>query len=66
MESRLNTWMMIKPTTTDELKILIASKLDVDEFLDVIGFTMFDLVEVLHDQIEENFEELLKACDEGY
>lgn len=54
---------MQRPTTTDELKLLIASKLDVAEFLDIIGFTMFDLVEALGDVIDENYDELLEACD---
>jgi hypothetical protein len=54
---------MIKPTTVHELKILIASNLDVEEFLDIIGWDLGDLVEALEDEIEENFEELLKACD---
>ena len=50
----------------DELKLLIASKLDVTEFLDIIGYTMFELVEALDEAIEENFHELCKACDEAY
>lgn len=53
---------MQRPTTTDELKCLIASKLDVAEFLDIIGYTLFDLVEVLENEIDENYEELLAAC----
>lgn len=47
----------------DDLKLLIASKLDVAEFLDIIGYTMFDLVEVLTDEINENKQELERACD---
>jgi hypothetical protein len=47
----------------DELKLLIASKLDVAEFLDIIGYTMFDLVEALEDEIIENKVELAKAVD---
>ena len=54
--------MQQRPTTTDELKHLIASKLDVDEFLDIIGYTIFDLVEVLEEEIDANFDELLSAC----
>lgn len=49
--------------TLDELKDLIASKLDVAEFLDILGWTMFDLVEALEDEIRENKAELMKACD---
>jgi hypothetical protein len=54
----------MRPTTTEvqELKYLIASRLDVTEFLDILGWTMFDLVEVLDEHIEEKFEELMDAC----
>lgn len=57
---------MVRPTTTktEDIKFLIASRLDADEFLDILGWTMFDLVEKLDEEIEENFEELLRACDE--
>ena len=57
---------MARPTTTttEDIKFLIASRLDVDEFLDILGWTMFDLVEALDQQVvEDNFEELLAACD---
>ena len=46
-----------------DLKTLIASRLDVEEFLDLIGWTMFDLVDALEEVIDENFEELLEACN---
>ena len=46
----------------DELKVLIASKLDITEFLDIIGYDLCDLVEVLEDEIEEYQQELLSAC----
>lgn len=46
----------------DELKILIPAKLDVMEFLDIIGYDLADLVEVLGDEIEEHRQELLAAC----
>jgi hypothetical protein len=49
--------------TIDELKLLIATKLDVTEFLDLIGYDMFDLVEALSDEIEENYQELVRACE---
>jgi hypothetical protein len=52
----------MKPTTV-ELKELIASKLDVTEFLDIIGFTMWELVEVLESEIDQNREALLEACE---
>lgn len=47
----------------NDLKLLIASKLDVLEFLDLIGYTMYDLVEVLEDEIAAHEEELSKAID---
>ena len=56
----------MRPTTTEvqDIKFLIASRLDVTEFLDILGWTMFDLVEYLDpDVFEENFEELLEAVD---
>ena len=54
----------MKPTTMDvqELKLLIADRLDVMEFLDILGWDMFDLVEYLDEAIEEKFEELVSAC----
>jgi hypothetical protein len=48
---------------TNELKQLIASKLDVVEFLDIIGYTIDDLVERLEDEIIQYAEELTRACD---
>jgi hypothetical protein len=47
----------------DELKLLIASKLDVAEFLDIIGYTMYELVEALGDEVDEHSQELQKACE---
>jgi len=46
----------------EELKILIPAKLDVIEFLDIIGYDLADLVEILGDEIEEHQVELLSAC----
>lgn len=46
----------------DELKARIVAVLDVSEFLDIIGYTLADLVEVLEDEIEENEQELDRAC----
>ncbi len=48
----------------DNLKTEIAKKLDVLEFLDIIGFTMEELVEALEEQIEANADELQRALDE--
>jgi hypothetical protein len=55
----------MRPTTMTvaDLKHLVASRLDVTEFLDILEWTMFDLVEVLDDAIEEHFDDLLEACD---
>ena len=55
----------MKPTTMEvqDLQYLVASRLDVAEFLDIIGFDMHMLVEALHENVEEHFEELLKAVD---
>jgi hypothetical protein len=46
----------------EELKIEITHKLDVLEFLDILGYDVADLVEVLEDEIETNREELERAC----
>lgn len=55
----------MRPTTTnaEDIKFLVASRLDVTEFLDILGWTMFDLVEYLNpDVFEDNFHELMEAC----
>tara|TARA_R110000868_G_scaffold371241_1_gene634759 strand:+ start:543 stop:701 length:159 start_codon:yes stop_codon:yes gene_type:complete len=46
----------------EELKQLIIHNLDVDEFLDILGYDLSDLVERLSDELEENYEELRHAC----
>ena len=53
---------LVMAMNVDELKVLIASKLDITEFLDIIGYDLCDLVEVLEDEIEEYQQELLSAC----
>jgi len=53
---------MVKPDTVEDLKELVASRLDVAEFLDVIGYTMYELVEALEDEIRDNWDDLIKAC----
>lgn len=56
----------MRPTTTEvqDIKFLIASRLDVAEFLDILGWTMFDLVDYLPEEVfEENFDDLMGACD---
>lgn len=45
-----------------ELKYEIAAKLDVLEFLDIIGYDLSDLVELLEDEIKEHEDELARAC----
>lgn len=44
-----------------ELKELIIHNLDVDELLDILGMDIKDLVDRLEDEIQENFDELMKA-----
>ena len=46
----------------NELKQLIIHNLDVTDFLDIIGYGLEDLVELLEDEIEEYQQELLSAC----
>lgn len=58
----------MRPTTTEikDIKQLIASRLDVTEFLDILDWTMFDLVDELDDEFfEENYDELMRACGEN-
>jgi hypothetical protein len=46
----------------NELKLLIAARMDVTEFLDIIGYDLADLLEKLGEEIEEFREELVAAC----
>jgi hypothetical protein len=46
----------------EELKALIVAKLDVLEFLDLLGMGIEDLVDLLEEQIEEEHTRLHKAC----
>jgi hypothetical protein len=46
-----------------DLKDLIAAKLDVAEFLDIIGYTMYELVDALEAEVAEYSEELERACE---
>ena len=48
-------------TKMEELKALIIHNLDVEELLDILGMDLADLVEKLEDEIEENFDDLMKA-----
>lgn len=47
---------------TLDLKELVAAKLDVHEFLDIIGYSMWELVDALEEEIVENAVELERAC----
>lgn len=55
----------MRPTTmtVDDLKQLIASRLDVTVFLDLIERDMFDLVDAFEEEVNEHFEKLLEACE---
>lgn len=46
----------------EELKELIIHKLDVWEFLDILGYELADLVDILGDEIEEHREDFISAC----
>ena len=46
----------------DELKQLIIHNLDVTDFLDILGYDLSDLVDLLEDEIEEHYSQLLRAC----
>ena len=46
----------------DELKLLIAAKLDVIDFLDIVGYDLSDLLELMEDEIENYRQELMDAC----
>lgn len=55
----------MRPTTTEieEFKLYVASRLDVTEFLDVLGWSIYDLVDNLpNDLFEESFDDLMDAC----
>lgn len=41
----------------EDLKLLICKKMDVTQFLDVLGFEMSDLVDILEDYVNEQAEE---------
>lgn len=46
----------------EELKLLIVHNLDVYEFLDVLGVSYAELVDILEDHIEEEYTRLHHAC----
>lgn len=45
-----------------EVLDLIAARLTVEEILDTLGWSTFDLVHALQEHIEENLEEFEEAC----
>ena len=47
----------------EELKLLIVHNLDVLDFLDIVGVSYAELVDILEDQIEEEYGELKRACN---
>jgi hypothetical protein len=46
----------------DELKALIIAKLDVIDLLDLLGMGIEDLVDMLDEELEENYTKLQRAC----
>ncbi len=46
----------------EELKQLVAAKLDVTEFLDSLGLELVDIVDRFEEEIEEFKVDLLNAC----
>lgn len=46
------------PLTLEELKELLENRTDEQEFLDLLGLDIHDLVEAFSDRIAENFDRL--------
>ena len=46
----------------EELKVRIVHSLDVLEFLDILGLDLADLVELLEEEIENEYTQLDRAC----
>ena len=55
-------YCLVMVMNDNELKLLIAARMDVTEFLDIIGYDLADLLEKLVEEIEEFREELVAAC----
>jgi hypothetical protein len=53
---------MTNHPSLEELKLLIASKLTIEEVMDILGWSMYDLVEEIETSIEENLKEFEDAC----
>ncbi len=53
---------MMNKAELEELKLRIAKQMDVTQLLDILGFDMYELVDILEDYINqeaESFEEVL-------
>ena len=46
----------------EDLKLLIVHNLDVLDFLDILGVSFAELVDILEDQVEEEYTRLKHAC----
>lgn len=46
----------------DELKDLIVAKLDVTEFLDILGYELSDIIDKFEEELEDYKQELISAC----
>ena len=57
----LNETIMIHDDL-EELKLLIVHNLDIYDFLDILGVSYAELVDILEEQIEDQYEELARAC----
>ena len=53
----------MKHDDIEELKLLIVDCLDIYAFLDILGLSYPELVDLLDEQIEEQYEELRRACE---
>ncbi len=47
--------------TLDELKALIASNLDVTDFLDILGYELVDILDKFDEEIEEHIVTIQQA-----
>jgi hypothetical protein len=49
--------------SVETLKQLIIHNLDVTEFMDLLGMELADIIDRFDDEIEENFELLLRSVE---
>lgn len=47
----------------EELLDLIAAKLSIEEILDILGWTTYELVEAIQEHIEDQEQDFRDACD---